>query len=104
MRHPNNVIEHEGWVVVRNESVLLDIEQQPMQRMNPVRYRYYNTYHEHRHERNTGFVNLNPVRVLLSHTAHRVSRLACECGETVPDTILGSLALIAWSDDNAIIR
>jgi hypothetical protein len=101
MKHPNNVIEHDGWIVVRNERALIDIE---TYNDEATIFRYYNTYHEHRHERNTGFVNLNPVRVLLSHTAHRVSRLACECGETVPDTILGSLALIAWSDDNAIIR
>jgi hypothetical protein len=100
MKHPNNVIEHEGWIVVRTESVQLDIEQQPMQRMNPTRYRYYQTYHEHAHERNSGFINMNPVRVSM----HRVEQKTCECGEPVPDVVLGSLVLIEWSDDNAIIR
>jgi hypothetical protein len=100
MKHPNNVIEHDGWIVVRNERALIDIE---TYNDEATIFRYYNTYHEHRHERNSGFYNLSPVHVQLNDYAHRGGG-RCGCGEPVPDVVLGSLALIAWSDDNAIIR
>jgi hypothetical protein len=99
MKHPNNVIEHGDWTVVRGESATVDIE---CGILEPKVFRYYYTYHEHQHERNSSFCIMN--RVQLNDYAQRVKKLQCECGKPVPDEVLGALILIAWSDEDAIIR
>lgn len=105
MEHPNNVIEHEGWTVVRKDNLWLDIEGEPAQRMNPVRHRYYYTYHNHEHERNSRHNTIHRVTLHgLEHVQVDPAYYLCDCGEQVPATVLGALLLIQWSDDNAIIR
>jgi hypothetical protein len=102
MRHPNNVIEYEGWQVVRNESIQLDIEDAPIQARE---MRFYMTYHEHGHERNSAYYILCRVNLHgLEHVQDDPAYYLCDCGAQVPDVVLGALTLIAWSDDNACIR
>ncbi len=104
MKHPNNVIEHEGWVVKRNESHIMDIEQHPYS-IETVVYRYYQTYHQHEHERNSGFYNLYRVPLHgLGYLCTDPGYYLCDCGEQVPATVLGALVLIRHSDDHAVIR
>ncbi len=103
MEHPNNVIEHEGWVVVRNESHMLDIESSP--KLEAYQYRYYQTYHEHEHPRNSGFYDMCRVNLNGLVWGHEDPRYyLCDCGEPVHPTVLGALLLIQASDDHAYIR
>jgi hypothetical protein len=102
MDHPNNVIEHEGWTVVRNENLISDIEANPAV-SGP--YRFYKTYHNHEHPRNSGFYNMFRVYLhQLEHVHVDPAYYLCDCGAQVPATVLGALVLIRESDDNAIIR
>jgi hypothetical protein len=103
MKHPNNVIEHDGWVVVRNVSHLLDIEADP--KLEPYQYRYYMTYHEHDHERNSAYYNLCRVNLHgMGYVHDDPAYYLCDCGARVPDVVLGALTLIEWSDEHACIR